>query len=300
MNKLDHQKHIVNILNNLYKANKVFHSYIFTGSKHCGRYEVALFLAGLLLKTDNPISHPNFHLIESEKTTISKEQVLQMNYEMHTSSIEGDCKVFVVEDAQKLGDAAQNSLLKIIENPEGKCYVIFLVEQPHQLLNTIVSRSQVVKCLPISIEKLYSKIADQYDDKQKLKYSMCLDSENFDHIYNDEIVEKYIDVVYDYLIEYFSKRKNVHLNYEICFNKISTRDEMLNLLDLLIVNTASMLNYKTKIEFELFDNRLINTLEKTTEEDLLRALNDFFECLIQINNNVNPSLAFDAMTNKRM
>jgi DNA polymerase III delta' subunit len=57
----------------------------------------------------------------------------------------GRGKVFVVEEAELMNAAAQNSLLKTLEEPFGRTLIILLSDQPESLLPTIRSRTQTVR-----------------------------------------------------------------------------------------------------------------------------------------------------------
>ena len=56
----------------------------------------------------------------------------------------GAAKVFIVHEADRMSHAAQNALLKTLEEPPLGTFLILLVEQPEQLLPTILSRCQPV------------------------------------------------------------------------------------------------------------------------------------------------------------
>jgi len=57
----------------------------------------------------------------------------------------GRGKVFVVEEADLMNPAAQNSMLKTLEEPAGRSLIILLADQPDALLPTIRSRCQVIR-----------------------------------------------------------------------------------------------------------------------------------------------------------
>jgi DNA polymerase-3 subunit delta' len=56
----------------------------------------------------------------------------------------GAAKVFIVQEADRMSHAAQNALLKTLEEPPVGTFLILLVERPEQLLPTILSRCQQV------------------------------------------------------------------------------------------------------------------------------------------------------------
>ena len=61
----------------------------------------------------------------------------------------GRGKVFVVEQAELMKPAAQNALLKTLEEPAGRTLIILLTDQPDALLPTIRSRCQSVRFAPL-------------------------------------------------------------------------------------------------------------------------------------------------------
>src|SRR4029450_13843365 len=56
----------------------------------------------------------------------------------------GRGRVFIVDEADTMNAAAQNSLLKTLEEPFGRTLIILLTDQPGCLLPTIRSRAQTV------------------------------------------------------------------------------------------------------------------------------------------------------------
>jgi hypothetical protein len=54
-------------------------------------------------------------------------------------------KAFIVEEAELMNAAAQNALLKTLEEPYGRTLIILLTDQPNSLLQTIRSRCQMVR-----------------------------------------------------------------------------------------------------------------------------------------------------------
>ena len=120
------------------------------GDVACGKCESCrIFAAG---------NHPDFHVITKEliryhdKTGKSKGIDLSINV-IRPELIEpasrkpamGRGKVFIVEQAELMNPAAQNALLKTLEEPAGRALIVLLTDQPSLLLPTVRSRSRVVR-----------------------------------------------------------------------------------------------------------------------------------------------------------
>ena len=56
---------------------------------------------------------------------------------------------------------AANTLLKFLEEPSSDTTAILLTEQSHQILNTILSRCQVVTFRPLPTESLIRRLQDE-------------------------------------------------------------------------------------------------------------------------------------------
>ncbi len=56
---------------------------------------------------------------------------------------------------------AANTLLKFLEEPSSDTTAILLTEQSHQILNTILSRCQVVTFRPLPTESLSRRLQDE-------------------------------------------------------------------------------------------------------------------------------------------
>lgn len=305
MDKLDFQNEIVERFNISCANRKLFHSYIFSGGKNSGQLEVAKHVAKLLIANNDfeeeaqidELAHPNLFYITTDKQNISKEQVISMTAEINTTSLTGNNKVFIVQDAHKLSVSAQNSLLKVIEEPEGNSYVIFIVENVYQLLTTIVSRSQIVKFKPLPFTQRFQEVSDEYDDLLKLKYAIYLSDTEYDSLYYDDLFENYLTVVNKYLNNYF-KNDSVYMLEEIMYKHFKNKDEYTNILNLLIINVSSMISYKERVEHELFDERLMELTNNCNITELSKLLNKLFECYEMVQSNVNARLAFDKISRR--
>ena len=68
--------------------------------------------------------------------------------------------IYVVSEAEKLNKSAQNAILKTLEEPPKHCIIILLCTKTNILLDTILSRCQVVRFGPVSREKIAAKLAE--------------------------------------------------------------------------------------------------------------------------------------------
>lgn len=64
---------------------------------------------------------------------------------------EARARVFIIEDAEKMNDAAANALLKTLEEPPETTFIILIAARPDSLLSTIRSRCQTIRFAPVSL-----------------------------------------------------------------------------------------------------------------------------------------------------
>ncbi len=98
-------------------------------------------------------NHPDVLTLSTEKkkTVISIKQVRELHgYVMYPPS-EGDAKVIIVRDADRVTEEAANAFLKLLEEPPGRTHFFLVTARPHRLLPTITSRSVPVRFSPLDI-----------------------------------------------------------------------------------------------------------------------------------------------------
>ncbi len=123
-------------------------------------------------------THPDYHIITKElirlhdKTGKSKATELSIHV-IRNELVElanrktnlGRGKVFVVEQADLMNTAAQNGLLKTLEEPAGRTLIILLTDRPESLLPTIRSRSRVVSFSALDMELVKEQLIHRGIDR---------------------------------------------------------------------------------------------------------------------------------------
>lgn len=89
--------------------------------------------------------HPDVHHIAPEGTFILVDQIRDtVISEASRSPFEGKSKVFILDEADRMNPAAQNALLKTLEEPGEATMFVLLSAREEELLDTIRSRCRVV------------------------------------------------------------------------------------------------------------------------------------------------------------
>lgn len=154
------QPEIVKQFMEIVQQKHLSHAYLFTGEVGAGELEVAMLIAMRLFCTnviDNrpcgectecrrilAREHPDVVMTKPDGLSIKVDQIRHIKAEFSTSAVEGNQKVFIIENAEKMTVGAANSLLKFIEEPIGAVTTFLISPEKQLILPTIVSRTQVV------------------------------------------------------------------------------------------------------------------------------------------------------------
>ncbi len=141
-NIIGHHKQ-VDTLKDMLKNDNVSHAYLFSGTSGIGKKQVALEFARQILKVENLNSSPDFKLISKseEKKDIIVEQIRkEIIDDVYVAPASSSKKVYIIDDAEKLNIAAQNTLLKTLEEPPKYVVIILVATSVSSFLTTILSR----------------------------------------------------------------------------------------------------------------------------------------------------------------
>jgi DNA polymerase-3 subunit delta' len=136
-------------------ATRPVHAYLLVGPRGSGVEEAARCFAAALITTDTDERswdlvlrgvHPDVVEIDPPATQIRIEDAQAVVEEVSRSPIEGERKVVMLFDAERLrlNEAAANKLLKTLEEPPPRAVIVLVTSGADQLLPTIRSRCQRV------------------------------------------------------------------------------------------------------------------------------------------------------------
>lgn len=86
--------------------------------------------------------------------SISIERIREIRRSSSYKSFEGKGRVIIIVNAEGMTLEASNALLKILEEPPPKMYLLLISSQPNLLLPTITSRCQLVKFDPLTVGEI--------------------------------------------------------------------------------------------------------------------------------------------------
>ncbi|MCR6098430.1 DNA polymerase III subunit delta' [Salipaludibacillus agaradhaerens] len=177
------QPAIVKMLTNSVTKGRLAHAYLFSGGRGTGKKAVASLLAKSYFceqKTGSEPcqsckecqridsgNHPDLHEISADGTTIKVEQIRQLKKEFSLRGMESHKKFYIVNEADKMTDAAANSLLKVLEEPDGEAVAVLITSHIQRILKTILSRAQVLSFAPLPVDKLVHQLVTIHTINEK-------------------------------------------------------------------------------------------------------------------------------------
>ena len=129
--------------------HRLAHAYLITGPEGSGTRELAIRIAGMLVKQPNdPLKHIDVHIAEPESKSrrIVIDQIREMEKQLQLRSMTGGQRVGIIFDADRLMEQAANAFLKTLEEPPRDSTLLLVSAYPDQLLETILSR-----CIEVSL-----------------------------------------------------------------------------------------------------------------------------------------------------
>ena len=161
------------------EADRVSHAYIIAGEEGSGRNTLAYCFAKTLqcesggteacgtcksCKQAESGNHPDIIYISTEgENIISVGKIRdQLVGSMEIKPYSSRYKIYIIKEAEKMMEDAQNALLKTIEEPPEYGIVIIITSQPEKLLPTIRSRCVMVSTKPVKEKDIHDYLVSKY------------------------------------------------------------------------------------------------------------------------------------------
>lgn len=150
------QRHVTQLLKNSIKQGKISHAYLFGGPRGTGKTTVARIFAkavNCLEPKDGDACGacevcvsiaenraPDFIEIDAASNR-GIDDIRELRERVHYAPLRFRYKVYVIDEAHMITDAAFNALLKTLEEPPSHTILILCTTLPHKLPLTILSRT---------------------------------------------------------------------------------------------------------------------------------------------------------------
>ena len=287
----DEQPIVYRTLINSYNSNKLSHAYLFELNGYSKGYNLAIDFAKLLLcNNDTNNDKLELKIIETDTQTIKKEQLDELQKEFMKKALNGDKKVYIIKEAEKLNDSSSNSLLKFLEEPPEGIIAILLTNNANLLLDTIVSRCQILSFKKENIE--------EFNSINKIAYSLFYDDKDINDFINNTGIT-YIDMIVEYLVNFEkNKLENLVLKNKSFLEIFNDRIKLKIAFDLMILFYKDVINIILKNKNILY-NDYIDSLTFVSDKNDLVNISKKVKILVDLSStikyNVNSNLLMDKL-----
>ncbi|TWI77266.1 DNA polymerase-3 subunit delta' [Desulfobotulus alkaliphilus] len=108
--------------------------------------------------------HPDFIAIQPLNGVIRIDMIRKMIEQLIRKPHEARKRFVLLEDAHAMNREAANALLKVLEEPPDATSFILMTPEPQRLLETIRSRCQEIRFLPMPVKTLAEKLRPMAED----------------------------------------------------------------------------------------------------------------------------------------
>ncbi len=171
------QEHVTRTLKNAIEQQRIAHGYIFSGHRGIGKTTVARILAMALncRSADHPVPEPcgvcescteiragnSVDVIEIDAATNRGiDEIRELRDAARYRPARDRFKIWILDEAHQITDAAFNALLKTLEEPPGHVIFMLATTQPEDIPQTIRSRCQHFSFHAVRFDDILSQLRD--------------------------------------------------------------------------------------------------------------------------------------------
>lgn len=297
-NFVGHSSLIENFKNRCSNGN-LSHAQLISGEDGIGKSILAEILGKLILNGDLNREYVDIINYKPSKASFGVDDVREIIDEVNKKPFEGDKKVIIIHQGNKLTIQAQNALLKTIEEPPTEVYIIILCESLELILDTIKSRCEIYKLTPLTKDELYKYIAIKgYDYSEEEKASAIAFSEGIpgriDRYFSDTELQELRDKIVDLLLQLTNNEIEAILEKEeqlVSYKQ--NKEEVINVLSSFIRDI--LVNKEVYNENLIINRDKIKEIERLTNEMSFKKLNKMILGLQEARKNIKNNVSW-AMT----
>ena len=174
-NQLVGQEHVSGTLRQSLKQGRVSHSYLFCGPRGSGKTTTARIIAKAVNCLDVQDGDPCdacvncrsinggqfMDIIELDAASNRGiDEIRDIREKVNFAPAQGQRKVYIIDEAHMLTDAASNAFLKTLEEPPPHVIFVLCTTEVHRILPTIISRCQRFDFRRIGSQLIYGRLTD--------------------------------------------------------------------------------------------------------------------------------------------
>ncbi|MBR2353578.1 MAG: hypothetical protein IKA76_03655 [Clostridia bacterium] len=106
---------------------------------------------------------------EEDKATIGVDTIRFLREDVHVIPNDSDHKIYIIEEADRMTEQAQNAFLLTLEEPPSYAHFFLLCENAGMLLETIRSRAPIFRTQPLTREQIAEYLCEHDDRADQMR-----------------------------------------------------------------------------------------------------------------------------------
>ena len=309
-------KHVVKNLKTSVDTGKISHAYIINGDEGTGKKLLSkIFAKAILCEGNNSPcdkcaschsfdnnNNPDVIYVKSDKKTIGVKEVRDQIVDIvDVKPYKYNYKIFIIENADKMSIAAQNAILKTLEEPPRYAVFILTASNIELFLPSILSRCVVVKLRAVNNEQIRdflikNKGIDENHAELYAEYSQGIIVNALKISSSSEFINMREDV-----IKWFTSIKNKSLSSVLLIaDEMKIYKDNKEFLDIAYMWYRDILSYKKVKDsnFVIQKDKLSSIIQESEmykEEEIIKALEAIMSAKIQLSQNGSFQVCMEVM-----
>jgi len=239
--------------------------------------------------------------IHPENGMIKVDMIRKLSNFLYNKPFESTFKTIVIYEGDKMNQAAQNALLKPLEQPPKNTCFLILTSSDFGILPTVISRCENIRLLPKSSESVINSLIREGVSEKKAALLLSLSSgylEEAKALYIDDDYFELREKTITYLDKLFSQ-KNYAVSYFVDFFE-SNKDKYQDILDIIKRLMMDIITFKLTNREDLIINLdQTNEIKAKSTTFTIGALYNMMEKLLEFEEkmqfNINFKLTCESM-----
>lgn len=298
------------------KMEKVSHAYLLSGEDGSGKMTIAkAFAKALLCEHGNGCgectacrqvdsgNHPDLIYITHEKYEIRVDEIRKgINETIDIKPYSGNYKIYIVDDADRMNQGAQNALLKTLEEPPAYAVILLLTNNKDRLLDTILSRCVSMTLGSVKEDKIVKYLEEHTDAKEAdIRFAASFALGNIGRALHIVHTEQFQEMFQE-AMNILTHMEKMEISEIISYLKTLTayKEEIYDFLDILMVWYRDMLILKTtgSLNHLVYKDKYRQLKEQEiyiSFEGISHILDEIQKARIRLTANVNFEVAMEML-----
>ena len=157
------QSKFIDEINDIVDKNRLSHAYFIETNGYADYMDAVLVFLRKILKSSTTegnynlinerFEYPEIKILKTDGKIIKKENIIKLKNECLEKPILGKYMIYIIDGAENFNSSSANTMLKFLEEPEDNIIGILIATNRYQVINTLISRCQILSLIPNEVSK---------------------------------------------------------------------------------------------------------------------------------------------------